>query len=94
MNFIDWKWLCYHLGSLSLSYIQSFYLALGALYLFVPIMGRIGNSINSEVIMAIMLAVLFCELLSFTVKINSSLIGANFWNFIFLQTSLVSYNIM
>nr|XP_012220395.1 PREDICTED: endoplasmic reticulum metallopeptidase 1-like isoform X1 [Linepithema humile]XP_012220396.1 PREDICTED: endoplasmic reticulum metallopeptidase 1-like isoform X2 [Linepithema humile] len=65
----DWKWLCYHLGSLSLSYIQSFYLALGALYLFIPIMGRSGGSINSEVVMAIMLSILFCELLSFTLPI-------------------------
>ncbi|EZA53278.1 Endoplasmic reticulum metallopeptidase [Ooceraea biroi] len=65
----DWKWLCYHLGTLSLSYIQSFYLAVGALYLFIPIMGRSGGSINSEVVMANMLSILFCLLLSFTLPI-------------------------
>ncbi|EFN89465.1 Endoplasmic reticulum metallopeptidase 1, partial [Harpegnathos saltator] len=65
----DWRWLCYHLGILSLSYIQSFYLAIGALYLFIPIMGRIGSSINSEIVMAIMLSILFCLLLSFTLPI-------------------------
>lgn len=65
----DWKWLCYQLGSLSLSYIQLFYLALGALYLFIPIMGRSGGSINSEVVMANMLSILFCQLFCFTLPI-------------------------
>ncbi|XP_032686558.1 endoplasmic reticulum metallopeptidase 1-like isoform X1 [Odontomachus brunneus] len=65
----DWRWLCYHLIILSLSYIQSFYLAIGALYLFIPIMGRTGSSINSEIVMAIMLSMLFCLLLSFTLPI-------------------------
>ncbi|XP_020289760.1 endoplasmic reticulum metallopeptidase 1-like [Pseudomyrmex gracilis] len=65
----DWKWLCYHLGTLSLSYIQSLYLALGALYLFIPIMGRSGGSINSEIVMANMLSILFSNLLSFTLPI-------------------------
>ncbi|XP_011872010.1 PREDICTED: endoplasmic reticulum metallopeptidase 1-like [Vollenhovia emeryi] len=65
----DWKWLCYQLGSLSLSYIQSFYLALGALYLFIPIMGRSGGSINSEVVIANMLSILFCQLVCFTLPI-------------------------
>lgn len=64
-----WKWLFYHLGVLSLPYIQSFYLVIGALYLFIPIMGRAGGSINSEVIMANMLSILFCLLLSFTLPI-------------------------
>lgn len=65
----DWKWLCYQLGSLSLSYIQSFYLALGALYLFIPIMGRSGGSINSEVVIANMISILFCQLLCFMLPI-------------------------
>lgn len=68
IDFVDWKWLCYQLGSLSLSYIQSFYLTLGALYLFIPIMGRSGGSINSEVVIANMISILFCQLLCFTVK--------------------------
>ncbi|XP_034950352.1 endoplasmic reticulum metallopeptidase 1-like [Chelonus insularis] len=61
----DWKWLIYQMGVLSLPYMQSFYLAIGALYLFIPIMGRVGAGTNSEVIMANMLAILFCFLLSF-----------------------------
>ncbi|XP_014236089.1 endoplasmic reticulum metallopeptidase 1-like [Trichogramma pretiosum] len=65
----DWKWLCYHMCTLSLPYIQSFYLSIGALYLFIPLMGRAGASINSEVIIANMLSILFCLLLSFTIPI-------------------------
>lgn len=65
--FTGWKWLSYYLTTMCLPYIQSFYLAIGALYLFIPIMGRAGSSINSEVVMASMLSVLFCLLLSFTV---------------------------
>lgn len=48
-------------------YMQSFYLVIGALYLFIPIMGRSGGSINSEVVMANTLSILFCLLLSFSV---------------------------
>lgn len=55
------------MGTLSLPYMQSFYLSIGALYLFIPLMGRAGSNINSEVIMANMLAVLFCLLLSYVV---------------------------
>lgn len=65
-----WKWLCYHLGVLSLPYIQTFYLVIGALYLFIPIMGRAGASLNSEVVMANMLSILFSLLLSYTVRIS------------------------
>ncbi|XP_076761618.1 endoplasmic reticulum metallopeptidase 1 [Xylocopa sonorina] len=62
-----WKWLFYYLTTMSLPYIQSFYLVIGALYLFIPIMGRSGSSINSEVLIANMLCILFSLLLSFTV---------------------------
>ncbi|XP_043797337.1 endoplasmic reticulum metallopeptidase 1-like isoform X2 [Apis laboriosa] len=61
-----WKWLFYYLMTTCLPYIQSFYLIIGALYLFIPIMGRSGSSINSEVVMANMLCILFSLLLSFT----------------------------
>ncbi|XP_066598785.1 endoplasmic reticulum metallopeptidase 1-like [Prorops nasuta] len=61
-----WKWLCFNLSVLCLPYIQSFYLAIGALYLFIPIMGRFGSSINSEVLVANMISLMFCLLLSFT----------------------------
>ncbi|KAL6262629.1 hypothetical protein P5V15_005422 [Pogonomyrmex californicus] len=65
----DWKWLLYQLGPLTLCYIQSFYLILGALYLFIPLMGRSGSSINSEVVMANMLSIFFCQLLCFTLPV-------------------------
>ncbi|XP_011497152.1 PREDICTED: endoplasmic reticulum metallopeptidase 1-like [Ceratosolen solmsi marchali] len=81
----DWKWLCYHMATLSLPYVQSFYLSVGALYLFIPLMGRVGASINSEVLIANILSILFCLLLSFTMpmvilvkngqKVISTLIG-------------------
>ncbi|XP_029051156.2 endoplasmic reticulum metallopeptidase 1-like [Osmia bicornis bicornis] len=64
-----WKWLFCYLATMCLPYIQSFYLVIGALYLFIPIMGRAGSSINSEVVMANMLCILFCLLLSFTLPI-------------------------
>lgn len=56
------------MGVISLPYIQSFYLSLGALYLFIPIMGRAGAGINSEIVIANMISFLFCYLLSFTVR--------------------------
>ncbi|XP_015429200.1 PREDICTED: endoplasmic reticulum metallopeptidase 1-like [Dufourea novaeangliae] len=61
-----WKWLLYYLATMFVPYMQSFYLVIGALYLFIPIMGRSGSSINSEVVMANTLCILFCLLLSFT----------------------------
>ncbi|KZC07743.1 Endoplasmic reticulum metallopeptidase 1 [Dufourea novaeangliae] len=60
-----WKWLLYYLATMFVPYMQSFYLVIGALYLFIPIMGRSGSSINSEVVMANTLCILFCLLLSF-----------------------------
>uniref|UniRef100_A0A0C9PTF3 FXNA-like protease n=1 Tax=Fopius arisanus TaxID=64838 RepID=A0A0C9PTF3_9HYME len=65
----DWRWICYQVGVLSLPYIQSFYLSIGALNLFIPIMGRSGASINSEVVIANMISILFCLMLSFTMPI-------------------------
>ncbi|XP_043681351.1 endoplasmic reticulum metallopeptidase 1-like isoform X1 [Vespula pensylvanica] len=64
-----WKWLCYHIGMLTLPYMQSFYLTIGALYLFIPIMGRSGGSLNSEVVIANILSLLFCLLFSFMMPI-------------------------
>ncbi|XP_046493405.1 endoplasmic reticulum metallopeptidase 1 isoform X2 [Neodiprion pinetum] len=66
---LDGKWLLYHMGVISLPYIQSFYLTLGALYLFIPIMGRSGAGINAEIVIANMISFIFCLLLSFTLPI-------------------------
>ncbi|XP_076294654.1 endoplasmic reticulum metallopeptidase 1 isoform X2 [Lasioglossum baleicum] len=63
------KWLIYYLATMFIPYMQSFYLVIGALYLFIPIMGRSGSSINSEVVMANTLSIFFCLLLSFTLPI-------------------------
>ncbi|XP_076681167.1 endoplasmic reticulum metallopeptidase 1 isoform X2 [Andrena cerasifolii] len=64
-----WKWLLYYSGTILLPYTQSFYLVIGALYLFIPIMGRSGSSINSEVVMGNLLCIVFCLLLSFSLPI-------------------------
>ncbi|XP_043257384.1 endoplasmic reticulum metallopeptidase 1-like [Colletes gigas] len=64
-----WKWLFYYLITMFLPYMLSFYLVIGALYLFIPIMGRSGSSINSEVVMANTLSIIFCLLLSFTLPV-------------------------
>lgn len=61
----DWRWLALHVGTVGLPFTQSFYLMLGALYLFIPIMGRSGSGNNSELIIAAMVGILFSLLLSF-----------------------------
>lgn len=62
---LDWRWLALHVGTVGLPFTQSFYLMLGALYLFIPIMGRSGSGNNSELIIAAMVGILFSLLLSF-----------------------------
>lgn len=62
---IDWRYLLLHIGVVGLPFTQSFYLMLGALYLFIPIMGRSGSGNNSELIIAAMVGTLFSFLLSF-----------------------------
>lgn len=54
---------------MGLPFVQCFYLLIGALYLFIPIMGRIGAANNSEVLIAIMTSFLFVQQISFVVPL-------------------------
>lgn len=55
--------------TLGLPFVQAFYLLIGALYLFIPIMGRAGAGNNSEVLISVMVSVLFALLVSFAVPL-------------------------
>lgn len=68
-----WRWLFYHLGILTVPYVQSFYLTVGAFYLFIPLMGRSGAFINSELVIGNLVTIIFSLLLSFTVRTSFQL---------------------
>lgn len=51
-------WLMLHIGMLGLPFVQSLYLLMGALYLFVPIMGRTGGAVNIELALAVLVSIL------------------------------------
>lgn len=61
----DGRWLLLHIAALGLPFVQCFYLIIGALYLFFPIMGRAGAGNNSELLIAGMVSYLFVLLFSF-----------------------------
>lgn len=65
----DWKWLILHCFLIGIPFIQTFYLNLGAIYMFIPIMGRIGSTFNSEIIVAIMICVFFGIMFSFVTQL-------------------------
>lgn len=50
---------------MGLPFVQCFYLLIGALYLFIPVMGRIGAGHNSEMLIAFMSSFLFVLLVSY-----------------------------
>lgn len=50
---------------MGLPFVQCFYLLIGALYLFIPVMGRIGAGLNSEVLISIMASLLFALLIGY-----------------------------
>lgn len=54
---------------MGLPFVQCFYLLIGALYLFIPIMGRAGAGYNSEMLIAIIATFLFLPLISFVVPL-------------------------
>lgn len=64
----DWKWLFLHCLLIGIPFIQTFYLNLGATYMFIPIMGRIGSTFNSEIIVAIVICV-FGMMFSFVTQL-------------------------
>ncbi|XP_015836953.1 endoplasmic reticulum metallopeptidase 1 isoform X4 [Tribolium castaneum] len=65
----DSKWLLMHIGMVGLPFVQCFYLIIGALYLFIPIMGRAGAGSYAEFLIAIMVSLLFTLLFSFAVPL-------------------------
>ncbi|XP_031849002.1 endoplasmic reticulum metallopeptidase 1 [Nomia melanderi] len=85
-----WKWLFYYLTTMCIPYMQSFYLVIGALYLFIPIMGRSGGNINSEVVMANTLSILFCLLLSFSLPVVLLIKNAKQFLYILIEIFLIS----
>lgn len=67
--FADSKWLLLHIGMVGLPFVQCFYLIIGALYLFIPIMGRAGAGSHAEFLIAIMVSIMFTFLFSFAVPL-------------------------
>ncbi|KRT84651.1 hypothetical protein AMK59_725, partial [Oryctes borbonicus] len=65
----DGKWLIFHVVILGLPFVQGFYLLIGALYLFIPIMGRAGAGNNSEILISLMISVLFALQISFAIPL-------------------------
>ncbi|CAH0550191.1 unnamed protein product [Brassicogethes aeneus] len=65
----DPKWLLLHIAMVGLPFVQGFYLIIGALYLFIPIMGRAGAGSHAELLIALMVSTMFAQLISFAVPI-------------------------
>ncbi|KAJ8969459.1 hypothetical protein NQ317_008791 [Molorchus minor] len=65
----DFKWLLMHIFLVGLPFVQCFYLIIGALYLFVPIMGRSGSGSHAEYLIAVMVSSFFSMLFSFVVPL-------------------------
>ncbi|KAJ8939086.1 hypothetical protein NQ314_011240 [Rhamnusium bicolor] len=63
------RWLLLHISMMGLPFVQCFYLIIGALYLFIPIMGRAGAGSHAELLIAIMISSLFGMLFSFVVPL-------------------------
>ncbi|XP_047115031.1 endoplasmic reticulum metallopeptidase 1-like isoform X1 [Schistocerca piceifrons] len=61
----DWKWLVLHVGVILLPFCQCFYLILGAMGLYIPIMGRAGSGNYSEIVLAGITSAMFVLLFSF-----------------------------
>ncbi|XP_055690265.1 endoplasmic reticulum metallopeptidase 1-like isoform X2 [Lutzomyia longipalpis] len=59
------KWLLLYILLLGIPFVQSFYLDLGAIGMFLPTMGRTGSAFNSEIIIAAMICAMFGILFSF-----------------------------
>ncbi|KAH1007293.1 hypothetical protein HUJ04_004549 [Dendroctonus ponderosae] len=66
--FGQWRsrnWIFLHIFTVGLPFVQDFYLMIGALYLFIPIMGRAGAGSHAEYLMAAMMSLLFGKLFCF-----------------------------
>lgn len=69
ISLLGGKWLLLHITCNSLAFVQSVYLTVGALYLFVPIMGRVGAGNNSEVMLGLLVTLLYVLLVSYVVPL-------------------------
>nr|XP_023012163.1 endoplasmic reticulum metallopeptidase 1-like [Leptinotarsa decemlineata] len=66
----DSKWIFLHISMMGLPFVQCFYLMIGALYLFIPIMGRAGAGSHAEYLIAIMVTCMFSTLFTFVVPLG------------------------
>lgn len=53
------RWLVSYMLLIGIPFLQAFYLAIGAIDMFLPIMGRTGRAFNSEIIIAFLMSVIF-----------------------------------
>ncbi|KAK7861774.1 hypothetical protein R5R35_010791 [Gryllus longicercus] len=65
----DGKWILYHCGALLLPACQSLYLMLGAVNLYIPIMGRTGSGNHAEIVLAFLTSIIFVFFFSFFIPI-------------------------
>ncbi|XP_050315595.1 endoplasmic reticulum metallopeptidase 1-like isoform X2 [Anthonomus grandis grandis] len=63
------KWIFLHIFTVGLPFVQHFYLTIGALYLFIPIMGRAGSGSHAEFLIAVMVSLMFALLFCFAVPL-------------------------
>lgn len=66
----DSKWLLLHISVFGLPFVQCFYLIIGALYLFIPIMGRAGSGSHAEFLLSIFVTSIFANLFTFVVPLG------------------------
>ncbi|KAG5898670.1 hypothetical protein JTB14_030620 [Gonioctena quinquepunctata] len=64
------KWILLHISMVGLPFVQCFYLLIGALYLFIPIMGRAGAGSHAEYLIAVMVTCMFSTLFSFVAPLG------------------------
>lgn len=57
-----WRWLSCYILLIGIPFLQAFYLGLGAINMFLPIMGRTGTAFNSEIIIALLMSAIFAFL--------------------------------
>lgn len=54
-----WRWLFSYILLIGIPFLQAFYLGLGAVNMFLPIMGRTGSAFNSEFIISLLMSAIF-----------------------------------
>lgn len=66
----DAKWLLLHISVFGLPFVQCFYLSVGAMYLFIPIMGRAGAGSHAELVISVLVTSIFATLFSFVAPLG------------------------